>query len=613
MPQKPIVVRPEDLEPVTVTPDQISASPGSTYTPEPEKKSLMGFAGNIIPSAMQTAGNMLQLLNPSTYANMGRVGMGAIQSALGTESQDMVPYYDALKEGIKDRYGNFGDTLYRDPVGALLDVSGALSGGGALLRGASRIAGASSVAPKLARAGEIAQTASKFTNPIDMAIGGAKAATKPAAATVVGGLGLTTGRGKAIKDLLETSDVKASIPQAGGQAIEMPRAVAAMRGQISEFDTLENLKAAMGQAKNKRLNEYQTKLAAIQQQHGGMDMTPSLNRVRQNFENKLNEFWIRRVPNEPVQPAAVAPGNPGYQNYVSQMQQYQSDLANWMSRYQGRNAGDLLFEGSGIAPTSEAGAKILEMDKMLRNWDSYTPEHTKLLGMDLLKRRMDDMYSESSRARSIVEGVKADLRKELNQSVPGYEDMTRGYADSSKFIEQLQREFSLNNQNPGVGVRKLANALNQPNDWRKSLIMDLENVQPGLGRQIIAEIAGHHMQGWMPSGIMGPMSGMGIVYSLLHGMPPKNFSILPMASPRLVGEGLMGLNPILQGAGKVGGAVRSTVANPGLQILARASGLDPTEVEAAMETGPIDPNMVVPMPTGKDYSWTPGNLSPIKK
>ncbi len=152
----------------------------------PQKKSIGGFASNVVKSGARTAGDLMgavvNTFNPNveknTGANLLKLGAGVAQyldptQLLGTQYEDNAR---AVGNFYKDRYGSLdkiGNTLYNDPVGAALDVAGVASGVGGALRGAgtvSKVAG-------LTRAGNAFTKAASFTDPFSLMAKGAGKAT----------------------------------------------------------------------------------------------------------------------------------------------------------------------------------------------------------------------------------------------------------------------------------------------------------------------------------------------------------------------------------------------------------------------------------------------------
>lgn len=181
-------------------PDAPIAKKKSSFVPD--DYSVGGFAGNVLKSAGKNAlgigESLLNVANPdmdkNTLANTARLVQGGLQKIDPTEgkvvanaigdstpikyvkqidkmkgrSTDYTPTADAVGQFYKDRYGgieNIKRSVYEDPVGVALDVSTVLTGVGGGLKGLGAVANSS----KLARAGEIASTIGKVTDPLAIA------------------------------------------------------------------------------------------------------------------------------------------------------------------------------------------------------------------------------------------------------------------------------------------------------------------------------------------------------------------------------------------------------------------------------------------------------------
>jgi predicted transcriptional regulator len=144
--------------------------------PQPEKKSVGGFAKNVVKSGASLLGgigsSLLNVFNPNmqknTLANLADVGAGGLENLFtgGNAQSAEAQKFNAVTDFYKQRYGgvqNIKDTLYNDPVGAAADLSTVLTGGGAVIRGVGDLANVS----RLARTGEILSTAGNVIDPIN--------------------------------------------------------------------------------------------------------------------------------------------------------------------------------------------------------------------------------------------------------------------------------------------------------------------------------------------------------------------------------------------------------------------------------------------------------------
>lgn len=158
---------PVTSQPIKMTRAQYEQKYGQSVVPE--KKSLGGFAGNVVKSGGRLIGDTVSavanIFNPNmeknTVANLGKLAIGTAQyldptQVLGTQFEDTAK---SVGNFYKDRYGGLdkiGNTLYNDPLGAVADVAAVATGvGGAIKGGVS----AATRAGGVARAGNVARAA----------------------------------------------------------------------------------------------------------------------------------------------------------------------------------------------------------------------------------------------------------------------------------------------------------------------------------------------------------------------------------------------------------------------------------------------------------------------
>lgn len=118
-------------------------------------------ASNIIPSAKQAGSNIFGAVAhlPTTIKNIDDLAMSGLANLFGNEDPTTKQPGKDFAEAIKGRYGSldkFKRTIESDPVGALMDVAGALQLGGL---GIGTI-------PKLGKAGQLVQNAGNLIDPV---------------------------------------------------------------------------------------------------------------------------------------------------------------------------------------------------------------------------------------------------------------------------------------------------------------------------------------------------------------------------------------------------------------------------------------------------------------
>jgi hypothetical protein len=544
--------------------------------PQAEPKSIGGFLKNIPSSAGNALGSMLQLIPGSgMYTNMAKVASGGMAKAVGDRfpmpdaMQAEVPAFDAAVEAGKQRYGHPLDTMYNDPVGSMIDIASLATGAGGLARGTAGAASRLGMElPRVARAGEIAGEVGRAVNPLTYAGAAAKGAGKAVGKGVTGILGLTTGQRGAGRDLMRTIGVtgKDALLE-GGKPIpgHLPVSTNAMRGAITAEDTVKNLRYAMQTARDKRLAEFM----------GRVDLTGPASAELANAKVKFDEALARHgvVPRQsssvddilarqPAMPSA-ARGTPGYLAQDAEFSRWRSEL-DAAANAGGEGRSRLDFSNSAILPTDEAATTIGKIDALFTKFEN-NPNLTAKQLHDF-KVALDDMYSPSKRSRDIVQATKDAVRKELNQSVPGYKERSSAWHDATNKIEAFEKEFGNDQANPGTVIRKTATMLSQNNDYRRHMVESLNAVQPGMGDRLIAEIAGQHFSSTMPRGLVGNVSAVGALgtgaraLATGHLKDVATLAMLPATLPRVVGEGLSAVKR--SGLGGLGNKAVDLSTNP---------------------------------------------------
>lgn len=197
--------------------------PGITENTTEEPKSISGFASNILPSAFGVVKGIgeaaINVLNPNvkenTLANLGKLGIGVLEK-LVPGTQEYEKYANAAGDYFKNRYGGkqeIADTIYKDPVGFLLDVSTVLSGGASVLKTAGKL----STIAGLETAGNVLGTASKVVDPIQQAANAFNSLS-------------TLGKGRAAAKSIKLSDEM--LGWTAGQKAKNPELV----NEINKFD-----------------------------------------------------------------------------------------------------------------------------------------------------------------------------------------------------------------------------------------------------------------------------------------------------------------------------------------------------------------------------------------
>lgn len=416
------------------------------------------------------------------------------------------PPTDADMEEVFKAAGNIpqepslGQKIYQGVVSPTIEAGGMIAGGilGAPAGPIGAVGGAAggyTIAKSLTKAGDVALGYSKPETPIEalkrsgenilegatMEMGGQFAGKAiGASAKLIGKglkqtLGATTGAGPGMID----EALKGSKPFKD-----------AMRGKISGDEVVKAADDALQTIKINRALKYQKQLIEIAKNQGNLDTTP--------IQNQLTGL-IKKY-------------NIGYDPVKQQ------------------------FDYSRIAMGKAGRRDIKGVIDTLTSWGSKPGDNT-AIGLDTLKRQLDDFYSDSSQARAFVSQLRNVVRDTISKNVPQYGEMTKGYAEASNLIKDIESGLMLRKQGmtgritPDMTLRRLTSAMRENFEMRRDLLNALG--EQG-GSDVAAKVAGYSASQIIPRGLMGKLSA-GSIGALTY-VNPKFWPLLAASSPRAVGE-----------------------------------------------------------------------------
>lgn len=458
-----------------------------TNDPNQEHIDLGKTAANILPSAGNYVKNIYTAIRHpiDTAESIGNVALGGVKTlvrATGMEptpgNETAEPSFDTFMGGLKERYGglsNIKQTIQNDPVGFLADLSGLLSGAGAVTKTGA-----------LSKAGEAVE-------PLNIA---AKLPVAAAGSLAKEFLGKTTGAGAgAIEEAYKGS----------------PMFKAAMRGNVSPDDVLLDAKGALHSMKIDRANTYVEQLNNISNIGRQIDITP----LRERLNTVLDSYNVQRkiTPIKTEVPSGLvdASGNP-----ITTVKTTLKKELDFTRSTLDRNA------------VNDTENIINKIDQWGTNPIDRTPK-----GLDILKRQLDDFYSESKNSRALVSNLRNVVNDLLVREVPEYEQMTAQYAKTTQLTQEIEKALSLGTRTAAdTSLRKLMSVMRENFEFRRGLVKQLES---SAGKDISGEIAGVQLNKPLPRGLLGPIFGMGTLYEGLT-RDPTFLALLATSSPRLVGE-----------------------------------------------------------------------------
>lgn len=187
-------------------------------------------------------------------------------------------------------------------------------------------------------------------------------------------------------------------------------------------------------------------------------------------------------------------------------------------------------------PNKERG-DLEEIVKTLGGWGREAEDLTPK-GLDLLKRKLDNLYTESRDSKAIVSELRKVVKDTLASNVEGYAKMTKGYEEATKLINEMDRTLSLGKKPMlDTTMRKLQQSMRDNFQFRKEL---LDTLEMKSGEDLADMIAGYSMSSWTPQGGFGKLTSLGSAGMMAFGhvLTPAYLTTMALSSPRVVGETL---------------------------------------------------------------------------
>ncbi len=170
---------------------------------------------------------------------------------------------------------------------------------------------------------------------------------------------------------------------------------------------------------------------------------------------------------------------------------------------------------------------------MIDNW-GIQPGDLTPSGVDMLKRNLDSFYSPNKNISAFITPLRNKAKELITNEVPGYAHQMKKYEQWSELIRDIRQNLSMGDKSSiESGIRKLMSSLRDDNEFRRSLIQELEKMGQA---PLLDKIAGLRMKGIIPLQHGGTqLVGAEILSSIITGNP-KVLGGLYLASPRLMGE-----------------------------------------------------------------------------
>lgn len=268
----------------------------------------------------------------------------------------------------------------------------------------------------------------------------------------------------------------------------------ALRGKIKPEEIVENVKSSVQILKDKRQAEYLSRLKEVGLVNNPVDVRP----ISRKLSDLINSYNIKIT-------WSIRNGRPKANIDMSQVGMWRK----------------------GRKDIENAINEVLE-------WKNDTP-----LGLDALKKRLDDFYSESSQARQFVASLRGTVKDTIVKHVPEYAEMTRGYEEASTLIKDI--ETGLMTRKKGMTgrivadqtLRRVMSAMRDNFVLRKDL---LDTLGAKTGQSLAAQTAGLTMSQIMPRGLAGTGPVLAAQAAYAHFFNPHFWPVLAASSPRVQAE-----------------------------------------------------------------------------
>jgi len=287
----------------------------------------------------------------------------------------------------------------------------------------------------------------------------------------------------------------------------------ALRGKISGEDIVESARTALTRLKDARTSTYQGHLQQIAQNSAPIDLRP----VKGEVVSLMQKYNVK------IDPATGA------------------------------------LDTSRIAMGKTGRNDIQEIIETVSAWGTKQGDNT-ALGLDTLKRQLDDFYSDSSQARQFVTQLRNKVKDTIVANVPQYDEMTKGYTEATKIIKDVEAGLMLRKQGMSGRIvadqtlRRLMSAMKDNFALRRELV-DILGKEGG--EELGQAIAGYAHNSVMPVGLAG--TGPAIIGSaaVTRMVDPSFGALMAASSPRVQGEFLR-----MWGKGMKGAVASKQVIKP---------------------------------------------------
>ncbi len=274
-----------------------------------------------------------------------------------------------------------------------------------------------------------------------------------------------------------------------------------MRGNVPMTDVLDSAKAALGEMRKVRSDQYKAGMAGVTSDKTIIDFAP-------------------------IDKAVAS---------LQSMGNYKGQVIN-------KNSAGVVDEISGL----------VNQWKGLDPAEFHTPE-----GLDALKQAISDIRDTTefgTAARKAADSAYNAVKGEITAQAPTYSKVMKDYSQASETLAEVERALSLGNKAAAdTSMRKLQSLMRNNVNTNFGNRLGLAKTLEDNGADILPAVAGQAMSSWTPRGLQAATSGGALMAAIPTG--GTTLAALPFASPRLIGELAYGLGSASRGVSRAGGAV----------------------------------------------------------
>ncbi len=487
-----------------------SAPTGATETARKGLTTAVSLPINIATGAAKPTAGMVQTIGK--YFGGGQTG------------DNMVNTINQIESGTQAQSGNIGGALLKGGSIAGEVAPYVMSPMGAAKSLPETVGGAfSNLASKISYAKEAAAMIPSYAQRIGQGIVGGATLGAASGAMTPEKVGLTPeefGQAKA-----KNIGVQSAIGAAGPLVAETGKLLAAGLRKVGGMTTGAG-EEALSEAYKAGVEKNPTFMANLKGEVPTSDVLNQAKSALQNIRDKKSAAYQEGIK--------TTQGNQVFLDFKPITQKLDDTVKS------------LSFEGVGGVKESKVGAetlgKVKEMTDIVNTWKAKPELHT-AGGLDALKQRLDDVYSDSmtDQAKRVLSGLRNQVKQTIVTQDKNYAKTMADYEKSIEIEREIERALSLGQKaSVDTALRKLQsltrNNANTSFSYRKELADLLKREG---GQDLMPALSGQALSQFTPRGLVGQLGALGAGYGA-YQLDPDLAYTLPLSSPKVMGLGAYG-------------------------------------------------------------------------